>query len=515
MLDKTAKATKAIILARVSTKEQEEGHSIDAQKHRLMEYCQRSNLEVIKTFSIIESSSRGDRKLFMEMIKFAKTQRETIAVVADKVDRTQRRISEIPLLEEPVKAGKIELHFRTEGYVIHKDSQSHSRLMWGINVLMAQSYVDNLSDNVKRSLDHKLRNGEWIGPAPIGYLNDKDEKGNSIVIIDHLRAPMIKKIFEEYATGAYTLSCMTRKAKEWGLRSKKNCYLGKSVMYSLIQNPFYYGEMQVKGEMWPHCYKPIISKEIFMACKDVRLGWNKKPFKYGGKDFVFRGLITCAITGRVITAETKKKTYSNGKVDEWTYLATWDPKNPNKKLYVREDKILNQVEDVFATIGIEDQEILKDTLAHLKNTNEAKKSCHIQETAALKKEHTEIENKLSALVDLRLAGELTKEEFQTKKQRLKDRQYEISRLLHAYDETDDQFINTTEMLINFASEALETFKGSEMSKKREMLNFVFQNLKLKGHKLEFTLRFPFDIFKKTTTRTEWLLGPDSNQRPNG
>ena len=60
------------------------------------------------------------------------------------------------------------------------------------------------------------------------------------------------------------------------------------------------------------------------------------------------------------------------------------------------------------------------------------------------------------------------------------------------------------MLINFASEDLETFKGSEMSKKREMLNFVFQNLKLKGHKLEFTLRFPFDIFKKTTTRTEWL-----------
>ena len=116
------KATKAIILARVSTKEQEEGHSIDAQKYRLIEYCERKNLEIIKVFSIIESSSRGDRKLFMEMIKFAKTQRETIAVVADKVDCTQRRISEIPLLEEPIKAGKIELHFRTEGYVIHKDS---------------------------------------------------------------------------------------------------------------------------------------------------------------------------------------------------------------------------------------------------------------------------------------------------------------------------------------------------------------------------------------------------------
>ena len=62
-----------------------------------------------------------------------------------------------------------------------------------MNVLMAQSYVDSLSDNVKRSLDHKLRKGEWIGPAPLGYLNDKDEKNNSIVVVDHLRAPMIKK----------------------------------------------------------------------------------------------------------------------------------------------------------------------------------------------------------------------------------------------------------------------------------------------------------------------------------
>ncbi|BFD46789.1 MAG: hypothetical protein DMENIID0002_14350 [Rickettsia endosymbiont of Sergentomyia squamirostris] len=41
-----------------------------------------------------------------------------------------------------------------------------------------------------------------------------------------------------------------------------------------------------------------------MVCKDVRLGWKKKPFKYGGKDFLFRGLITCAVTGKVVTAET-------------------------------------------------------------------------------------------------------------------------------------------------------------------------------------------------------------------
>jgi hypothetical protein len=59
------------------------------------------------------------------------------------------------------------------------------------------------------------------------------------------------------------------------------------------------------------------------------------------------------------------------------------------------------------------------------------------------------------------------------------------------------------MLITLASEAYETFKGSEMPQKRKMINFVFQNLKLRGKKLEPVLRFPFDIFKKKTTCTEW------------
>ncbi len=249
-----SKATKAIILVRVSTREQEEGYSIEAQKHRLLEYCQKNSLVVMQIFEIIESSSRGDRKQFKEMVKFAKSQRETIAVVADKVDRIQRRISEIPLLEEPIKAGKIELHFRTEGYILHKDSQSHSKLMWGMNVLMAQSYVDNLSDNIRRSLDHKIRKGEWIGPAPLGYLNERDEHGHSKIVVDPIRGPILSKVFEEYATGVYTLSDMVRLAKKWGLRSKKNVHVNKTVLHRIIQNPFYYGEMRIKKELITHNY---------------------------------------------------------------------------------------------------------------------------------------------------------------------------------------------------------------------------------------------------------------------
>jgi cytochrome c biogenesis protein ResB len=52
---------------------------------------------------------------------------------------------------------------------------------------------------------------------------------------------------------------------------------------------------------------------------------------------------------------------------------------------------------------------------------------------------TELETKLDQLTELRLDSELTKEEFSAQKKRLKDRQYEIIELMHAYHATDDEF----------------------------------------------------------------------------
>lgn len=45
------------------------------------------------------------------MINWVKRQKQRIAIISDKVDRLQRRVSEVPVLEELRKAGKIELHF--------------------------------------------------------------------------------------------------------------------------------------------------------------------------------------------------------------------------------------------------------------------------------------------------------------------------------------------------------------------------------------------------------------------
>ena len=77
---------KAVIPARVSSRKQENGMSIDAQLENMKNYTQRKELKLIKTFQITENSTKGDRRKLLEMLAFVKSQKDKIAIVIDCVD---------------------------------------------------------------------------------------------------------------------------------------------------------------------------------------------------------------------------------------------------------------------------------------------------------------------------------------------------------------------------------------------------------------------------------------------
>ena len=60
------KATKAVILARVSSKGQEDGCSLDAQLDICRKYAFQKNLEVLREYRIVESSTQGARTKFQQ-----------------------------------------------------------------------------------------------------------------------------------------------------------------------------------------------------------------------------------------------------------------------------------------------------------------------------------------------------------------------------------------------------------------------------------------------------------------
>lgn len=498
------KAKKAVILTRVSSKEQEDGYSIDAQKHRLETYCLRRNLTPIKTFDIVESSTSGDRRQFMDMIKFIKSQKETIALVADKVDRVQRSFKEYPLLDALIQQGKIELHFNTENYVIHKESVSQERLMWSMGVIMAQSYIDSMRDNVKRSIDQKIRMGEWISRAPIGYLNTKNERGRGDVIVDPFRSPLIIRLFETYATGAHTIPELTKMAETWGLRTPAtNKPHSRANIHLLLQNPFYYGFMRVKGQIYEHRYEPLISKELFDQCQSVLKGWHKKPFMYAGKEFVFRGLLRCAVTGKTVTADTKTKTNKNGKSSQWTYLRCGKPDNPEKLMWVREELVLEQVAQVLRTLSIPPH-ILDDLFVYLRETGQSERIFLRRQVGEWQKEYTQCQNRLDRLMDLLLDGTIDRTDFETKKIQIRQQQIKLEQNIENARTGDDGFKETMLNLLNIAANAYEIFQSSPIEQKRKLINFVFANLELKGTTLCYSLKTPFDMMGNLTTCQEWL-----------
>lgn len=513
--DRKLIATKAITLSRVSSKEQEEGYSIDAQTHRLENYCIRHKLQILQSYEIVESSTNGDRRQFMAMIEFVKSQKETIAIVADKVDRVQRSFKEYPMLDGLIQQGKIELHFNTENYVIHKDSMSQERLMWSMGVIMAQAYVDSLKDNIKRSIEQKIRQGEYISKAPIGYLNIR-EGTRAKIITDPDRALLIRRLFEEYATGTFTLKEMTIKAKSWGLRNSvgKKDFLGKSQIHKTLNNPFYYGNMQIKGKLYEHIYTPIISRELFLQCEAATKAKNKKPFKWAGNEFLFRGILSCQISGRVVTADKKIKKLASGKQAEWTYLRCWNPTQPEKYMYVREEIVLKQIDDILKNLVIPD-ETLELINALVKQTDQAERTFLKRHMGELQREQTILQGRLDTLMDLLLDGAIDRNDFDQKKLKLRDKQKDIEAKMSAHRESDDKFKDALLTLLGAVTNAHSIFNSSTstIAQKRQLINFLFSNLSLKGTNLCFELRKPFDGFLKCTTSDEWCHMVD-NLRTN-
>lgn len=117
----------AILLARVSTKEQE---SIPAQLSRLQPYVKKQNLNLVKIFEIEESSSKDIRKEYEKMLDFVRSYPRNIAIVTDTIDRLQRSFRETPELDDLRVEGKLEIHFYRENLVLKKDSNSADLLRY-------------------------------------------------------------------------------------------------------------------------------------------------------------------------------------------------------------------------------------------------------------------------------------------------------------------------------------------------------------------------------------------------
>src|SRR6266481_3883535 len=101
-------------------------------------------------------------------------------------------------------------------------------------------------------------------------------------------------------------------------------------------------------------------------------------------------------------------------------------------------------------------------------------------------------------------GWITQDEYDNKARELKERQAEIALRIEQHQKGEGDFRTTLESLISLASRASELFERSKTEQKRQLLAFVFSNLRLRGKKLEFSLRSPFDLMVNRASYSSWL-----------
>ena len=491
---------KAVILARVSTKEQEEqGHSLPAQIRRLQDYAKKKGFEVAETFSFSESAGDKIRKKFEEVMNYLRTHKDTTILLCENVDRATRNFKDAVDLDEMRRKENLEIHFVQDGFFINKNATGNQMFMWEAKVFLAKQYLNRLSDDVKRSNEQKIQNQEWITKAPIGYLGVYDEKGKRLnVIPDPLRSHFIVKMFEMYSTGSFSTKKIQQEMERLGLKSntKEPKPVPKSKIHSLLKDPFYYGEMRIKGIIYPHKYHRLISRDLFDRVQAVFAGYSKKPFRYACKPFAFRGLIRCSDCGCVITADRKKEKYNY-------YSCTNGKKAHAKRLYINEDNLLKPVYSVLKKIVLTDGQISR-LITSLKKTEEAKNTFFEASTKTLMADYGKYEKRKSNLLDRLADEEITQEDYNKKLIEYDTKQSLITSELATHQKADKEYYITIAMILSLAKRAYEIFKSSEPMEKRVFLNFLLRNSKLQGKNLTFELKTPFNRVLEANSRSNML-----------
>jgi hypothetical protein len=134
-----------------------------------------------------------------------------------------------------------------------------ARYHHGIKVLMAKNYIDNLSEETRKGMLEKAEQGLWPSFAPLGYVNE----GRTIVP-DPAIAPIIRKIFEWYATGEYSLAEVTKMAKAAGMVFRKSGNpVPKATIHKILHNRIYTRDFDFDGKTYRGRYEPIVSRELW------------------------------------------------------------------------------------------------------------------------------------------------------------------------------------------------------------------------------------------------------------
>jgi site-specific DNA recombinase len=461
----------AFAYIRVSTTKQgREGASLPEQRDSIQAFCDRSNLHIVRWFEEQESAAGRGRKLYTEMMKLVKSGKAE-ALVFHKIDRSTRNLSEWADVSELPEKG-IEVHYSHEPVDL---TTLHGRTAADVAAVFASAYIRNLKQEVKKGLQGRLKAGLYPFKAPLGYL---DNGGGKVKTIDPLKGPLVRRLFEMYATGEESFQTLVDYANSMGFRGYRGNILTVPSISKIFRNPFYAGLISLKkqSENYAAVHEPIINMDTF---KKVQSIINSKLYAQKTRsEFLFQRMLYCAACNRLLIGERKRETLVYYRCHHC------------KGVCLREELISAQIEAELSKIQLSKKE--NDLIVCcLKELSESRHEDQKPILNSIKLQIDSHKSRLQAITDAYLDSVLSRTEYETRKRILLEeiqiKQTKHSEISNQNPNLDFNQKQQLELVFSFASKYFST----NTAQKRLLLKSLSSNILISQKTLTVQWLEPF------------------------
>jgi len=150
---------------------------------------------------------------------------------------------------------------------MHKNSRSQEWLNWGIRVVMAKNYIDNLREEAMKGWAEKLAQGWLPAPPPPGY-HTVVRDGKRIHEPNPKTYRTMQKAFKYYLGPSGSIDSVAELMAKSGIVTRGGRPYSKSAVHRLLNNPFYIGINFFDGKSYPGKQTPLITKRMFDKVQD-------------------------------------------------------------------------------------------------------------------------------------------------------------------------------------------------------------------------------------------------------
>jgi DNA invertase Pin-like site-specific DNA recombinase len=457
---------------RVSTARQgEKGVSLTEQRDAIERYANAKQMTISEWFEERETAAKFGRPVFQRMLSLL-AKGKVRGVIIHKIDRSARNLRDWARLIE-LTDDMTEVHFANESIDVNSRG---GRLSADIQAVVAADYIRNLREETKKGFYGRLKQGLYPMRAPVGYL---DTGGGNPKEIDPVRGPLVRQVFELYATGQHSLDSVRLEMSKRGLVMPSGGPLRINAVSVILNNPFYAGIIRIKktGETFEGIHQPLVSQTLFDQVQRVLK--DKTQRRIVRHDFLFRGMFQCAGCGRRLIGERQK-----GHVYYRCHSRACRGVSQSERGI--EAAVVHILEPL--RFPVEEMKIYKETVAELA-TEQVLQAEELKNDAVMKL--TSITERLDRLTDALIDGLIEKDTFDRRKESLLHAKRRAEEEIATLELRKGQNVNPLAEILELSSGAQQQYISGDKPEKRELLKILSSNLSLDRKNVVVELSNPY------------------------